>query len=84
MLIKCAHCGKKFEPNRATQIYCGTNCRANAYRKWKPRKKPSRPLRQWLEEAAACGMSYGKYRCAIEQLGKTFEELKTDYENNRI
>ena len=38
--------------------------------------------RDWLKEAEQCGMSYGKYRAAVEVFGKTFEELKQAYENN--
>ena len=34
---------------------------------------------RWIKEAAECGMSYGKYRAAIEKLGKTFEELRKNF-----
>ncbi len=39
-------------------------------------KKIKKPLSEWIAEAAACGLSYGRYRAAVEQLGLSLEELK--------
>ena len=37
-----------------------------------------KPLDDWIKEADICGLSYGKYRAAVEVFGKSFEELNTD------
>ena len=39
--------------------------------------------RNFEKEAAQCGMTYGKYRAAVEIFGKTFEELKKAYEDSK-
>lgn len=51
------------------------------------RRKPpanKKPLDDWIREADACGMSYGKYRAAVEVFGKSFEELKSNKYNSII
>lgn len=75
--IACEHCGKKFVPRNASQRFCCKKCGYLHRLNHLPRRcKPVKSLEQWQNEAAACGLSYGKYRCQIEHFGKTFEELK--------
>ena len=87
----CKICGKKFVSAIENQVFCSTKCRntyddlqyssnqdtrkTGFYFSQKPRPKSGKSIEQWNHEAIQCGMSYGKYRAAI-QSGKTFEELK--------
>lgn len=86
-LLDCWHCGKEFYSYSPVAKFCSTECRDAAKAKkarkaaTKKRKKPRKPLDEWIKEANACGMHYGAYRAAIEQLGKTFEELKLQGES---
>ena len=36
-----------------------------------------------IMEAAECGLSYGRYKFETEQRGKTFAQLKSDYESKK-
>lgn len=46
------------------------------------RKKITSTLNQVAREADECGLSYGKYKVQLK-MGKTYEELKTEYESRR-
>lgn len=84
---RCAHCRKPFVPANSKNRFCSRECAARYYRKQSrtfPKKKHTKSLEEWQREAEQCGMTYGKYRAAVEQLGKTFEELKLNYENNHL
>jgi len=79
----CPVCGKSFIARNVRQIYCSPWCggeriaKVPGHIKTKPvKKKPEKSLEQWMQEARDCGMSYGKYRAAVERLGKTYDELK--------
>ena len=89
---KCVVCGREFIPLNSKNICCSEKCRHAHHNGYKRKgvsarrryiRKPQKNLDEWLSEAQSCGMSYGKYRAAINQ-GKTFEELKNYYESNRI
>lgn len=75
LAIKCEHCGKKFVPRNANQRFCCKSCGATFRATHRSKSKPVKTLEQWQVEAAACGLSYGKYRAALAS-GKSFEELK--------
>lgn len=71
--LECAH--KGYHRNNAEN--------ARRYRKRirdqklaKAQDKPTKPLSEWVKEAAECNLDYGSYRTLIEMQGKTFEELK--------
>ena len=48
----------------------------------KPKKPPKKTFNELVAESDACGMSYGKYKVALKS-GKTFEELKAEYEKQK-
>lgn len=73
--IACKHCGKKFVPRNANQRFCCKSCGKTFRATHRSKSKPVKTLEQWQVEAAACGLSYGKYRAALAS-GKSFEELK--------
>lgn len=86
----CPTCGKPFEPSRSDQIYCSKACCNKAYGKANYKKKHeeyaspfAKPKESFLdkriEEANACGLSYGQYKAQIA-MGKTFDELKAIHE----
>lgn len=87
-MATCPVCGKEFELTAHNKIYCCKRCankrKCERQKVKKRRRKNVTSLNEWLREACACGMSYGKYRSAVEYFGKTFEELKANYESNRI
>ncbi len=78
----CPNCGNIFWTASPNQKFCSESCRKRRFKKKKSDidikscVTPKKSLQQWMDEAAQCGMSYGKYRAAIERLGHTFEELK--------
>ncbi len=85
---KCQWCGKTFETRLSFQKYCGYECASVAHAKnqaeYQAAKKSTQKKsavektvqrRDWVAEAMSVGMSYGKYRAAVELLGKTHEEL---------
>ena len=83
--MKCKLCGKEFEPQTKIQKYCSGKCANSYWNKFKRfealekiqrREERDRCLNKWINEAAQCGLSYGKYRMMIEHFGKTFEELR--------
>lgn len=93
----CPHCGKSFITTEATKKFCSAAC-FNAHMKKiqamalaqekaqalnnKAVSRPTKKLDDWAREAYQCGLDYGTYRALIGQ-GKTFEELKTQYEQRR-
>ena len=78
---QCLVCGKTFSKNSASQLFCSVECRKKhqatrqSAEKTAPEKKKKKSLFQWQQEAAQCGLSYGKYRAAVDCFGKTFDEL---------
>lgn len=83
----CAYCGKEFKPASNFMKYCSVECqkKANDAKKHEESKSPfAKPkesfLDKWIDEANACGMSYGQYKAQIQIFGKTFEELKAAYD----
>ena len=81
----CAYCGEEFKPATNFVKYCSVECQRKANDKKKheeyasPFAKPKESfLDKRIEEANACGLSYGYY-IALRRLGKTFEELKATY-----
>lgn len=70
----CKLCGKEFPVTKSEydQKFCSDECA----REFSARLGFKKTFRQWCEEADQCGMSYGKYRAAVERLGYTFDELK--------
>ena len=72
--IHCPECGKIFQTSAdAADAFCSDKCRQKSG--VKKNSAPKKSLDDWMKEAAACHMSYGQYRAAVEFLGKTFEEL---------
>ena len=81
----CEICGAELPKGR--QKYCSNECLKFADKKHshgrrtyceftRKKRDPNRKtIEQWNREARQCGMSYGKYRAAINS-GKTFDELK--------
>ena len=78
--MKCELCGKEFETNDSRKKYCSRECSRFSCRRIdrgvQRRKENKNRLDKWINEAAQCGLSYGKYRMMIEHFGKTFEELR--------
>lgn len=57
----CKYCGKEFEPNVPTRIYCSDSCRRaanNAKRRKRPKKMS--PLDWDVHIMSVCGIQYGK------------------------
>lgn len=95
---QCIICGCQFKPRTHNQLTCSPECSRENKRQmnhisrsgcrfsrrfFKPQvPRTDKTLEEWQHEAQQCGISYGKYRAAINQ-GKTFEELKNYYESNR-
>lgn len=76
LTIVCDNCGHPFTPRNANQRFCCKSCADHHSLNHTPcRCEPVKSLEQWQNEAAACGLSYGKYRAALAS-GKSFEELK--------
>lgn len=80
MLRKCILCEAEFETRHAGSHYC-QDCRNYIQTGKLPlcEDEPTKfvkPLEAWIAEAAACGLSYGRYRQSVERFGKSFEELK--------
>ena len=77
---KCVICGAEFETRNAGSRYC-PECRDYIQTGKLPlcEDEPTKfvkPLDAWIAEAAACGLSYGRYRQCVERFGKSFDELK--------
>lgn len=73
----CPTCGHVFQVvSTSEKKFCCSTCKVN----FKPNDK-KKTLEDWAKEARACGMTYGKYRAAVEHFGKTFDELKRDVNN---
>lgn len=66
------HNVKKFILSKSTRQNKNVDTKKTAF----PSKSKKKSVEDWQREAAQCGMSYGKYRFAIEKQGKTFDELK--------
>lgn len=71
----CDNCGQSYQPTSPAQRFCCKSCVETFRATHQSKPKPVKPLEQWQNEAAACGLSYGKYRAALAS-GKSFEELK--------
>lgn len=76
---KCIVCDKLFQSLIPHAKYCSLECAGLKRVKKAPKKKPKKTFDEIVKESDACGMSYGKYKVAL-QSGKTFEELKAEYE----
>lgn len=78
----CVVCGKEFIPKSNAQSCCSTQCSLKKkimkmdFRRTSRKLNGKKTVEDWASEAKECGMTYGKYRAAVELLGKTFEELK--------
>lgn len=83
-LKKCSYCGKTFQPKRKDQLYCSDECRI-ATRDEKVKQLTARDRKgeskmdRYIREAAECGMSYGKYRQAVEVQGRTYKQLRAEF-----
>lgn len=77
----CPTCGKRFNTVRAEQQFCSMQCCGVGIKLHKPKEKQKCPSHFELRarEADECGLSYGKYTAQL-RLGKSFEELKKEYE----
>ena len=80
----CIVCGKPLNSTHPAKKYCSPECAGvkRAKKVPKPKKPPKKTFDEIVAESDACGMSYGKYKVAL-QSGKTFEELKTRYETRK-
>lgn len=78
---KCIVCGKPFQCKNSLAKYCSRECAGvkRAKKVPKTKKTPTKSFNELVAESDACGMSYGKYKVALKS-GKTFEDLKTEYE----
>lgn len=82
--IDCSHLAYHEKSRIATNKYNCKQRELGLVKKPAPRVKrePKKTLAQWTDEARQCGLSYGNYRAAIEQLGLTFEQLlERKYDN---
>ncbi len=91
---QCDVCGKDFtvSKHKGAQTSCD-DCRdyiknyrpsiENKPAPEPPKKSTDKTLDDWAREADEVGMTYGKYRVAVEKLGKTYDELKTEYERRK-
>lgn len=80
----CKCCGTKFLATSDSQIYCSEYCRLVMREDYTPViKSPAEKsnLDKLVDEADACGLSYGQYKAQIA-MGKTFEELKALHERH--
>jgi len=69
----CLTCGHIFQATAISdEKFCCATCRIHFNSDGKKKKS----LEDWAAEARVCRMTYGKYRAAVERLGKTFEELQ--------
>ena len=74
----CKCCGTKFLATSDSQIYCSDECKLIMREDDTPVvKSPAEKsnLDKLVDEADACGLSYGNYKAQLA-MGKTFEELK--------
>lgn len=89
----CVVCGKKFTLTNyrySAKRTCSAACRAkrksvyakDRYIKELLKTPRHKTLWDYAREADECGLSYGKYRAALN-MGKTYEELKAAYEESR-
>ena len=92
MVKKCLNCGRFFETTSGMQKYCSIKCsrqyigemrRLTGYahkyaceKNLEYSRTKEDTLKQYVNEAAECNMSYGKYRMMRDVFGKSFEELK--------
>ena len=87
---KCLFCDKTFWTTVEQKKYCCIKCRtkANAEKakhtgqNSKSKIETGKTLEDYAREADECGLSYGKYKAQL-RLGKTFEELKAEYDRKR-
>lgn len=86
-LYKCGICGVKFQPSHGGSHYTCPQCFAQANAQAKESLKPTKPdylsgkdFDTLSRESAECGLSYGKYKAALK-LGKTYEQLKAEFES---
>ena len=92
----CPICGKDFTTSNEKRIYCSEKCRnASVLQKQKAyqaaasaelenQKNKNAHLDQVISEAYACGLTYGQYKVQVQIFGKTFEELKAEYDSRML
>lgn len=73
------YCKKEFD-YKANQALKSEKKTIEPVKKPAKNAEPTSNLDTLINEAEACGMSYGQYKAQIKFFGKTFEELKAAYE----
>ena len=78
----CEVCGSSYRLKQGgSRLHC-PDCYRESKTTSNPKPKPAprlKSLDDYAREADECGLSYGKYKVALK-LGKTYEQLKAEYE----
>ena len=77
----CKFCRKRFSTSTKGQKCCSVLCSRllKSGTELPSTELPAQSFEETARRADECGLSYGKYQAAL-RLGKTFEQLKQEYE----